>query len=320
MDNLTHTLVGVGMANAFYRRKIGKEAVPILAISSNLPDIDAIVMLSGDPRAVLFRRTFGHSLLILPVWIILLSLVFRRFYPRLPLGRSVALCSLGAGVHLLFDLINSFGVVLFWPISGFRPELATVFILDLALTGLLALPLLLCIPRSRRSSLEGLSRASVLAVTVYLLACSAGRWSAGRILGREAVSLNPPPTFSYVFPEPLGPQRWKGVLRSGDQYHLYLIHPLSGRSEAAGEVSTEDGDAAAKAVQATPAGRRLDGFLKAPVWRVSGEGATRRVTAYDLRFQSLVLKRDAVFGFTFDVAPSGEVREVLQSSGPAGGR
>src|SRR5215471_10849869 len=202
MDNLTHTLVGVGLANAFTRRRLGKETVPILAIASNLPDLDALVVLTGDPRSVLWRRTFGHSLLLLPIWIVLLALIFRRLYPKQSWRTLLLLCSVGAGLHLLFDLVNSFGVVLLWPLSPWRPEFATVFIIDLALTGMLALPLLLCIPKSRRRSLEGLSRASVLAVTAYLLLCGASRWRAERALAREAARLSAPTSFTYVFPEP----------------------------------------------------------------------------------------------------------------------
>ena len=320
MDNLTHTLVGVGLANAFYRRSVGKEAMPILAISSNLPDIDALVMLSGDPRSVLLRRTFGHSLLVLPLWVFLLALIFRRFYPGQPWRRLVALCVLGAGLHVFFDLINSFGVVLFWPISTWRPELATVFIIDLILTGLLALPLLLCIPRSRRRSLEGLSRSSVLAVTVYLLFCALCRWRAQGMLAREAASLTPSPGFSYVFPEPLGPQRWRGVLRRGDTYRLYLIRPLAGVLDSAGEVKTWEDDPAVRAVRASGPGIRLQRFFKAPVWRVAAGKSTTRVSARDLRFSSLVLRRDPVFVFSFEVTPGGEVREVLHSSDFTPGR
>src|SRR5712692_2481641 len=143
MDPVTHTLVGVAMANAFFRRRIGPESVPILAIASNLPDLDAVVHLTGNPAAVLMRRTFGHSLLLLPFWALLLALALRRFYPRPGARTLFGLCLLGAGVHLLFDLINSFGVVLLWPLSSWRPELALVFIIDFVLTGLVALPLLL---------------------------------------------------------------------------------------------------------------------------------------------------------------------------------
>jgi membrane-bound metal-dependent hydrolase YbcI (DUF457 family) len=320
VDNLTHTLVGVTLANGFYRQRVGKAAVPILAIASNLPDLDALVVLSGDPRSVLLRRTFGHSLLLLPIWVLLLTWIFRRFFPQLPFRTILHLTALGAGLHLLFDLVNSFGVVLLWPISQWRPELATVFILDLTLTALLALPLLLCLPKSRRRSLPGLSRISILAVAGYLLFCGGNRWLAERALAREAASLTPAPGFSYVFPEPLGPLRWRGVMRQGDVYHLSLIHSLTGKLEARGEVATSLGDPAVQAVLATEPGRRLERFFKAPVWEVAQHNPGARVTASDLRFRSLVLNRDPVFVFAFQVSADGEVREELHPSDFVRGR
>src|SRR5207249_11043357 len=118
MDPVTHTLVGVTLGNAFFRRRVGKEAVPILAVASNLPDVDGAAMLLGSPAGVVFRRTFGHSLFLLPLWSLLLALLLRRFYPRVRLPSLFGLTLLGAAIHLYFDLINSFGVVLLWPFSA----------------------------------------------------------------------------------------------------------------------------------------------------------------------------------------------------------
>src|SRR6185436_20707760 len=109
----------------FFRAKTGREAVPILAIASNWPDLDAAVMLDGDPASVFMRRTFGHSLLLLPPLAAGLALIFKRFYPARRWTALLGLCALGMGFHLFFDLINSFGVVLLWPLSDWRPELGT---------------------------------------------------------------------------------------------------------------------------------------------------------------------------------------------------
>lgn len=310
MDNLTHTLSGVVLAHACYRRRLGPRAVPILAIAANLPDLDAVVMLWGDPRAVLLRRTFGHSLLLLPIWILLSVPLLRRLAPKLSSRDILALVAAGTGIHLLLDLVNSFGVVLFWPLSDWRPELASVFILDFILTSLLALPLLLCLPRARRGSLEGYARVSLGAVTAYLLFCAMSRGLAGRILEREAASIRPPPEFSYVFPEPLGPHRWRGVLRRGNTYHLYLIHSLSGGIELRDELTTQLGDLEVEAARASPLGRRLERFFKAPVWEVATRGAPSDIQVRDLRFGSLVMNRGPVFTFDFEVTPDLRVRQA----------
>src|SRR5262245_55920232 len=112
MDPATHTLTGITLANAFFRDNWGKETVPILAIAANWPDIDAAVMLNRDPASVLMRRTFGHSLLLLPLLAAVLASIFKRFYPEQRWGALFGLSVLGMATHLVFDLINSFGVVL----------------------------------------------------------------------------------------------------------------------------------------------------------------------------------------------------------------
>ena len=169
MDSVTHTLVGVGMANAFFRRRIGPPAVTILALASNLPDIDAIMHLSGDPTAVLLRRTFGPSIFTVPIWSLVLAIILKRFYPKIKLMTLFGLVLLGASIHLFFDLVNSFGIVLLWPFHDWRPELAVIFIIDLFLTGILAVPLLLYLIPSMRRQLELLSRIALVCSLAYVI-------------------------------------------------------------------------------------------------------------------------------------------------------
>ena len=320
VDPVTHTLVGVGLGNAFFRRRIGREAVTILAVASNLPDIDALVHFTGDPAAIVLRRTFGHSLFLIPLWAFLLSLIFKRFYPRIPLSTIWGLSLAGAYVHLFFDLVNSFGVVLLWPFSDWRPELGIIFIIDLTLTGLLAAPLILCVIRRLRTHLVLISRISMACVAGYILFCGAGRAVALGNLVEEASRLGIRPDFQYVFPEPLGPHRWKGVLREGNQYSVFLIHVLENSVEKVDEVHTERGDPAVEKARKTALARRLEWFFKAPVWTVEtnpgGDNGAGTVMVFDLRFRSVVLDRKVPFRFEFrlenpDVARPGHSSTTL---------
>ncbi|WDT75288.1 MAG: metal-dependent hydrolase [Candidatus Manganitrophus sp.] len=304
MDPVTHTLVGVGIANAFFRKRIGKAAVPILALASNLPDIDGAVMLTGDPTAVLMRRTFGHSLFLLPIWIVALCFIFRRYYPHLRWGTLIGLTSIGALVHLFFDLVNSFGVVLLWPFSDWRPELGIIFIIDLILTGLLAAPLFLSRIPSMRESLVPLSRGAVALVAAYVLLCVFSRAQAERLLEEGSTQ---PADFSYVFPEPLGPHRWRGVWREGNLYRVYLLHLFSGVKEERDQVVTEIGDPRVEKARTTPLARRIEWFFKAPVWQIDEEveggsaDTPADVSVYDLRFKTLVVERSVPFVYRFRV-------------------
>ncbi|HKQ98680.1 MAG TPA: metal-dependent hydrolase [Candidatus Polarisedimenticolia bacterium] len=330
MDPVTHTLAGVTLGNAFFRKKAGRAAVPIMVLASNLPDIDAIVHLTGDPTAVMLRRTFGHSLFLLPLWCLACAWVLRRFWPAIRNGPMLGMIGLGVAVHLFFDLINSFGVVVLWPFWGARPELAWVFIIDFALTGILALPLLLSLAPRLRPRIAMMSRAALATVACYLALCGflhhralqllertegmAGSASAGSAVRSEPaeplpdddwveVESHETPDFFYVFPEPLGPHRWRGVARVEDTYHLYVLHPLTGQVERRRSVVTRIGDPRVAAARATPFGRRVEWFFKAPVWEVGRDG--RSAEAWDLRFKPLVVEREAVFRFTVPAPGAG---------------
>ena len=349
MDPVTHTLAGIALGNALFRKRAGRAAAPVMALASNLPDLDAIVHLTGDPAAVLMRRTFGHSLFLLPLWCAGAAWLMLRFWPQVRYRPMLVMVGLGAAVHLFFDLINSFGVVLLWPFSTMRPELAWVFIIDFVLTGILALPLLVALWPRMRGRIAQTSRAALAAAGVYLAICGALHAQSVRLLERaEGVAARsgaigpagsgsgdsaagdpasgddilpdadwvevdpaeappkPKPDFLYVFPEPLGPHRWRGVARVQDTYHLYLLHPLSGRAERRGRVPTRVTDPRVIAARGTPFGRRIENFFKAPVWEVAPDG--RGAEAWDLRFKPLVVKREAVFRF-----------RVPEAAGNAGG-
>jgi membrane-bound metal-dependent hydrolase YbcI (DUF457 family) len=310
VDPVTHTLCGVALGNGLFRRRAGSAAVPILALASNLPDIDAVVHLSFDPAAVLMRRTFGHSIFLVPLWSLALAWILGRRYRHLRLGALFGMVLTGAAVHLIFDLINSFGVVLLWPLSLARPELAWVFILDFVLTGLLLLPLLLAAAPTLRPRIVVWSRGALLLAAVYLAFCGGCRLQARRLLGAEEARIarngsRGVATFSYVFPEPLGPHRWRGVLGFGDRYELFLIRALSGTVEPRGSVQSDSGDPLVREARATPFGHRLEWFFKAPVWQVRHDAAAGgQVVAWDLRFTSLVLDRPPVFEFVVPVTPA----------------
>ncbi len=308
MDNLTHTLVGVGMAQAFFRRRV-PEAVLILALASNLPDVDALVHLSGDPISITLRRSFGHSLLTIPLLSAGLAMILKRRYPRTDDLTLFGLCLLGAMVHFFFDLVNSFGILPLWPASPWRPELSMVFIIDLTLLGLLAAPFLICWPRPLRGHLQALCRLSLALAAAYLLFCAINRSLAETALERQARALRP--DFSYLFPEPLGPHRWRGVLRRGNIYKVYLIRSLDQEAEFKRELATDLRDPSVERVRQTPEARRLEGFFKAPVWSARKEsGGSATVRVFDLRFQPLLIERGRPFEFAFRVQADGRVERL----------
>lgn len=308
MDPVTHTLAGVALANGFFRSRHGKAAVPVLAAASNLPDLDGLVMLTGRLDAIALRRTFGHSLLLLPLWCGLLAWAFRKKYPDKPYGALLGMAAAGAGLHLFLDLINSFGVALLWPLSSWRPELASTFIIDLALTAVLASPLLSYLSKDHRGArLVSASQVALALAAAYLGGSWVLRERAVSLLAADRAESGREASFSYVFAEPFGPHRWRGVEKGPSTWRLYLIN-ASGSVLKAKELGDQAEDPAAARARDTPLGRTLGTFLKAPVWEVSGDpGGTRRVRVHDLRFSPLLFDRETPFAWLFEVSPDGAV-------------
>src|SRR5258708_18921250 len=74
MDNLTHTLVGLALADSGLRRR-SRLGTAALLIGANLPDIDALVYFIGKGGAagVAFRRGWTHGVLALALLPLLLT-------------------------------------------------------------------------------------------------------------------------------------------------------------------------------------------------------------------------------------------------------
>ena len=302
MDPVTHTLLGVAIGEGFFRSRLGRPAIIISAWAANLPDIDVLVLLTGDPGAVLLRRSFGHSLFLLPLWIAGLTWFFKRRYGDIEIRDLVFLITINCFGHLFFDLINSFGVQLFWPFSLMRPELAIIFIVDFVLVGLLVAPHLTRLKTSWHPRLPEASRVALLAVVFYLVAAFSARQRALSLLAQETGDKG----FQYAFPEPLGAHRWRGVVKEAGTWKVYLVDAGRGTVAQRQALPNDEQSPPARAAQKTGFGVRLATFFKAPVWTTTPKSEGGWVVAVrDLRFSSLVLPRTGPFTYEFDVATDG---------------
>lgn len=298
MDPVTHTLLGVAIGEGFFKSRLGKRAVIVSAVAANLPDIDALVHVTMDPAAVLLRRSFGHSLFLLPLWIWGLTWLFKRKYDDIETRDLAWIIAVNCVGHLCFDLINSFGVQLLWPFSSMRPELAIAFIIDLTLTGLLLAPHLARLKASWRPEVGALCRASLVAVAFYLGLCFSARQYALSLLAKETGGKG----FQYAFPEALGASRWRGVVKGEHDWKVYLINAGKSTVEFKDSVPNDEWSPPARRALETPLGRRLETFFKAAAWSAQkNPDGSATVRVHDLRFTSLVLPRAAAFEYAFDV-------------------
>ncbi len=75
MDNLTHSLVGVVLSRAYFKDK-APLATTMLVLAANAPDIDVLISWHGIDY-IAWHRNLTHSLLLLPVFMVLVALLWR---------------------------------------------------------------------------------------------------------------------------------------------------------------------------------------------------------------------------------------------------
>lgn len=285
MDNLAHTLIGIGVARAGLSKRFGAGATATLAIASNLPDIDVLWSMWDPLDRFLLRRTHSHAIVAWPLLAAGLAALLRLRYRDQSWRTLFGLSALGVALHVLFDLVNAYGVVLLWPFSGRRFELACVFIIDLVIWGLMGLPLIASRFLPDEKARLRMWRAAVGLLFAYSALCYAAQLRTSALVPG-----------ARVFPEPLGPQRFRAALRDGPEWKVHLARPLSGRVELVERIPTADGDPRVAAIRASDAGRRLEAFMAAPVWTIRPDGT---VEVEDLRFRSLVIRRSSPLTVVF---------------------
>ncbi len=159
MDTITHGIAGALIAKAALqggdflpteppdKRRIITWAVTLGAI---FPDCDVVRdFLSRDPMLIItWHRSITHSLLCLPVWVVLLSsltLALCRLRKWDAPG-FLALCgywAVGILSHIFLDLVTTFGTMIWSPLRWSRPAWDILFILDFSFTAILLIPQLL---------------------------------------------------------------------------------------------------------------------------------------------------------------------------------
>lgn len=300
MDNLTHTLIGIGLARAGLAQRFGRGTTVILAVASNLPDVD-VACLAGGPLAFLWRRTLTHGLLGGLVLAVAASLVFRRVYPHLSWKTVFGLTFLGIAGHVFADLWNAYGVVPYWPFLGARVSFDWLFIIDLMIWAILGGTLAASLLYRRRE--VWIWRAGLLGMAGYIGVCVSTSRMSEKLLRARLVSEGVSTEATFIYPEPFGPTRFRGVARAGDHYLVYEIRPFQKQMELVEQIEIETPGPVVAAARRSEAGRRLDGFFSTAVWRVAPDGQSALV--YGLGFRTALLP--ARTSFVFQVTPEGRV-------------
>ena len=152
MDTVTHGIAGALIGKAFFAEpgrtgRAARVATFAATLGSIFPDIDiGAELLSKSPLAILqIHRNVTHSFLCLPVFAVALAALTygyarHRNWQTPSWVALTATYAVGLASHILLDAATSFGTMIWSPWSYTRVAWDLVFILDVALTGIVLLP------------------------------------------------------------------------------------------------------------------------------------------------------------------------------------
>ena len=135
MDILHHSaigLIGFNVAITNDQTTLGL----FFLIGNVFPDLDALLVLFGRSFYLKNHQGFSHSLVFAPLYALLIVLLLSPFIP-FGWGNFLALL-LGLMVHGFLDYLNSYGIMLLYPISKKRYSLDAIFFIDSVLLFLTA--------------------------------------------------------------------------------------------------------------------------------------------------------------------------------------
>lgn len=223
---MTHALSGALLARATLPRNSRISAAARIGggfIACAFPDID--VVLNGiSPIAYLtLHRGLTHSLVLLPAWAFMLAWIFAN----IDRGRQAVwrdyfgICALAIGLHIVGDLITSFGTMIYAPFSDARIAWNTTFIIDLWFTAIIVTGLAAA-TLWRDSRLPAVLGLAMLTAYVGFQALQrehavdfGQRYAQSQALGAARVS---------AIPRPVSPFNWLVMVTAGDTYHYANVN------------------------------------------------------------------------------------------------
>jgi len=275
----------------------------MLLVSGMIADVDWVTRLGGAEAFLRGRLTATHSLLGTAAIVVIVgaaSWLAGRKFPKFVVGFFVALgiCTIGAGTHVLLDLLTSDGVQLLWPFTAKRYawDLADTFdawILCFLLAGLLLPELFRLVlheigakPRPD-SRLRG-AGASLTLIALIIIGRAAAHQRALTLLDSREY-LNQTPRVVAAFPNSWNPLSWSGVVETDNAFFNLDVSLASGQGfdpESATVHYKPDPSLTLKNAAPSPAAMEFTDYARFPLASVEPKGDGFEVRLRDVRFAS----------------------------------
>ena len=173
MDTITHGIAGALIAKALFRGEdmfgsrattqdarlkpgatfkpsCGRILTWSLMLGAIFPDSDVFRDIFSHDKLLIvtWHRSITHSLILLPLWALLLAWITHAFckwrkWEAPAFAALVGIYAVGILSHIMLDLVTTFGTMIWSPLEWSRPAWDMVFIVDFTLSGILLAPQLL---------------------------------------------------------------------------------------------------------------------------------------------------------------------------------
>ncbi|MFW1064927.1 metal-dependent hydrolase [Vibrio parahaemolyticus] len=217
MDSITQALLGCTIAGAISGKRCNFKVLLSGAALGTLPDLDVFIDYGDAVSNTINHRSFSHSLLILPIFSLLISWMYCKWRrdKYWTFKRVLYLVSAILITHPLLDSMTTYGTQLLWPISGYF-EVRNIFIIDPIYTITLLVSILSFLFLRKKS--KNIFKITILVSSLYLL------WGyvAQQIIYQRVVNnlslQNIPDENVLITPTPFNTILWRVVVKEHDKY------------------------------------------------------------------------------------------------------
>lgn len=231
MDTLTHALSGALLARATKKNNTQaglslKARMIAGTLAAAFPDIDFIASFFGAVTYLDNHRGVTHSFILLPLWALLLAVVFSKLSKGRYQWKDFYLVSAGGlAIHILGDVITAYGTMMFAPISATKYAWPTTFIIDFYFTGIIVVALILA--KVFQSQSKNIAVTGLIVLVSYIGYQAILSQQAEQIAKNYIDKNKLQQAHIYVMPQPLSPYYWKAVVKTAETYHVSYINLLN---------------------------------------------------------------------------------------------
>lgn len=315
MDNICHALAGAALGQAGLKQRTAL-GMTTLVIGANMPDIDALAMVFGDPLA--FRRGWTHgvlALVVLPFVLTGIMLAWDRLVRRrrrrgaaAAIPRELLLLSAVSVLsHPCLDFLNTYGVRWFMPFLDRWYYGDAIFIIDPWMWLALGTGVLLA---KRRGSVRP-ARVALAATGAYILVMLGADVLERRLvraeLPRHGIARDAKLLLS---PVPIDPTRRSILIGAAEQYRFGTLAWRPGpRIEISDDVLQVGAhEPEAQLAAASPEAASFMQWARFPFFVVDRSGAMTVVHIADARYSRRAMGSWASVSIVIPRVPGDSIR------------